>query len=120
MKINLKTRDEISVIDLDKVAYLQAEGNYTRIVYIQGYEIVLGFGLSKIELIFKQTIKEENYKRLFIRFGRSLILSKNFLTKIDLLKSRVTISDYGQHTYTLDVPKIVAKTYKNNINNGKK
>ena len=37
----INSRDELFVLDLDKVAYIQASGNYSRIVYICGIQMIL-------------------------------------------------------------------------------
>ena len=45
----INSRDELFVLDLDKVAYIQASGNYSRIVYIGGMQMMITLGLSKLE-----------------------------------------------------------------------
>ena len=36
-KVCINTRDELLIIDLDRVAFFQANGNYTRLTYISGH-----------------------------------------------------------------------------------
>ncbi len=57
----INSRDELFVLDLDKVAYIQASGNYSRIVYIGGMQMMITLGLSKLEGMIKM-IAEQNYK----------------------------------------------------------
>ena len=49
----INSRDELFVLDLDKVAYIQASGNYSRIVYIGGMQMMITLGLSKLEGMIK-------------------------------------------------------------------
>lgn len=49
LKLCINSRDELFVLDLDKVAYIQASGNYSRIVYIGGMQMMITLGLSKLE-----------------------------------------------------------------------
>ena len=41
LKLCINSRDELFVLDLDKVAYIQASGNYSRIVYIGGMQMMV-------------------------------------------------------------------------------
>lgn len=50
-KVCINTRDELLIIDLDRVAFFQANGNYTRLTYISGHALTLNTGLSGVEKI---------------------------------------------------------------------
>jgi len=47
--ICLNSRDELLLIDIEKIAFLQANGNYTRLTYIGGQSMMLTMGLSKVD-----------------------------------------------------------------------
>lgn len=111
MKLYVNSRDELVVLELDKIAYMQADGNYTRIVYIEGMETIVALGLSKMEELIRKTMPREA-QGPFARLGRSFIVNQNFLTHINVLKQRLTLSDCQSHSYTLDMPKSLLKAYK--------
>ena len=114
LKLCINSRDELFVLDLDKVAYIQASGNYSRIVYIGGMQMMITLGLSKLEGMIKMFVPKDR-RSPFVRLGRSLLVNQTYLTHINVLKQRLTLSDNQEHSYVLDVPKALLKAYKDLI-----
>ena len=114
LKLCINSRDELFVLDLDKVAYIQASGNYSRIVYIGGMQMMITLGLSKLEGMIKMIVPKDR-RSPFVRLGRSLLVNQTYLTHINVLKQRLTLSDNQEHSYVLDVPKALLKSYKDLI-----
>ena len=114
LKLCINSRDELFVLDLDKVAYRQASGNYSRIVYIGGMQMMITLGLSKLEGMIKMIVPKDR-RSPFVRLGRSLLVNQTYLTHINVLKQRLTLSDNQEHSYVLDVPKALLKAYKDLI-----
>lgn len=114
LKLCINSRDELFVLDLDKVAYIQASGNYSRIVYIGGMQMMITLGLSKLEGMIKMIVSKDR-RSPFVRLGRSLLVNQTYLTHINVLKQRLTLSDNQEHSYVLDVPKALLKAYKDLI-----
>ena len=110
----INSRDELFVLDLDKVAYIQASGNYSRIVYIGGMLMMITLGLSKLEGMIKMIVPKDR-RSPFVRLGRSLLVNQTYLTHINVLKQRLTLSDNQEQSYVLDVPKALLKAYKDLI-----
>ena len=110
----INSRDELFVLDLDKVAYIQASGNYSRIVYIGGMQMMITLGLAKFEGMIKMSDPKDRRSPLG-RLGRSLLVNQTYLTHINVLKQRLTLSDNQEHSYVLDVPKALLKAYKDLI-----
>lgn len=109
-KLYFDTRDELTCIETDLVAVVQANGNYSRVVYITKREIMVTQGISKIEEILKANNGRRNK---FIRLGRSFIVNHSFLYKMDVLKQQIVLSDGGKDEIRLTVPKSILKSYKN-------
>lgn len=109
-KLYFDSRDELTCIDSDLVAVVQANGNYSRVVYITKREIVLTQGISKMEEILKMYNSNSNR---FIRLGRSIIVNHSFLQKIDVLKQQLVLSDGDKNEIRITIPKQILKTYKN-------
>lgn len=114
-KICLNSRDELLIINLDKIAFFQANGNYTHMNYIEGEKHLLTIGLSKVEEFIRKSWQKGSHSP-FIRLGRSLIINQVFLSEISVLKQKVVLSDCGTHFYSLSVPKPLLKEYKEKIN----
>lgn len=108
-KLYFHTRDELTCIETDLVAAVQANGNYSRIVYITKREVMVTHGLSNIEEILKSY---NNNRNRFIRLGRSIIINHSFLHKIDILKQQVVLSDGDKNEIRITIPKQILKSYK--------
>ena len=54
-KLCLNTRDELLIINLEKIAYFQANGNYTHLKYMDGETHLITLGISKIEELIRMT-----------------------------------------------------------------
>ena len=110
-KLFFNTRDELTVIDSEEIAVVQANGNYSKVLTIYRREIMLTSGISKVEQVLKN-IKEKRSK--FVRVGRSLIVNHSFLQKIDLMKQVMVLSGQGNEI-RVNVSKKTLKVYKDAI-----
>ena len=111
-KLYFNTRDELSCVETDMIAVVQANGNYSRVVYITKKEVTLTTGISKLE----ETLKSYNGKKSrFIRLGRSLIINHSYLIKVDVLKQILILSDNDKNEIRVTVPKNILKSYKGAI-----
>ena len=110
-KILINKRDEMVVVHLDNLAYLLADGSYTKIVYIGCMQKTLAIGITDMEKIITNAYSKKTSP--FIRLGRSLILNQSFLYSINLMKHRITLSDTIKNVLQLELPKPLLKKYKN-------
>lgn len=110
-KIYFNTRDNLTAIDVNDIAVIQANGNYTKIVTAYRRELMLSSGISKVEGALQAI---EGDKPLFIRLGRSLIVNHNLLQRIDLARQMLVLSCQG-NDIRVRLPKATLKTYKNAI-----
>lgn len=113
-KLCLNSRDELHIIDLEKIAFFQANGNYTRLSYITGGTHLLTVGLSKVEELIRLTWPKEKPSP-FVRIGRSFIINQVYLSSISVLKQRLVLSDCMGHSCTIGISKVLLKTYKEKI-----
>lgn len=108
-KLYFDTRDELKCIETDLVAVVLANGNYSRVVYITKREVTLTTGISKLEAMLK---KYNGKKSRFIRLGRSCIINHSYLTRIDVLKQMLVLSDNDKNEIRVTIPKNILKSYK--------
>jgi len=108
-KLYFDTRDELTCIETDLVAAVQANGNYSHVVYITKREIMLTHGISKLEEILRAYNSKSNR---FIRLGRSIIINHSYLQKIDVLKQQLVLSDGDKNEIRITIPKQILKSYK--------
>lgn len=110
-KMCLNTRDDMLFIDLDKMAFAQANGNYTELTYISGQKQMITIGLSKVEDFIKASYTKGTSSP-FVRMGRSLIINQTYLYGINVLRQKLVLSDFNGHVYSISVPKQLLKEYK--------
>ena len=110
-KLFFNTRDELTVIDSEEIAVVQANGNYSKVLTIYRREIMLTSGISKVEQVLKNLTEK---KSKFVRVGRSLIVNHSFLQKIDLMKQVMVLSGQGNEI-KVNVSKKTLKIYKDAI-----
>lgn len=111
-KLYFDSRDELTCIDPDLVAAVQANGNYSRVIYITKREVMLTYSISKLETLLKST---NNKKNRFIRLGRSFIINHSFLHKVDVLKQQIVLSGGDKNELRIKLPKQILKSYKNAV-----
>ena len=117
-RVLFKSRDELISIDLEKVALVKANGNYSTLYYISQREVMLSFGITKVfELIQNSHLTESQ----FVRIGRSLIINQTFLERIDVLRQQLILTDGSvlfdgkekrANEIRVTVPKNLLRAYK--------
>ena len=110
-KICINNRDEMIMLFVDNIAYIMADGNYTKICYIGGMTTVLSFGISKVETLVSASYADGEVSP-FVRLGRSVIINQWFLYDINVLKQHLVLSDCIKNTITLKLPKPLLKKFK--------
>ncbi len=108
-KINFNSRDELISLNLDLLAALQANGSYTRAVYINKREFMLTVNISKVEEALR-AYQSSGYK--FLRLGRSVIINHRFLQRIELNKQQLVLSDGDKCDLRVRIPKQTLREYK--------
>ncbi len=110
-KLIFNMRDELTAIDIDRIAIVQANGNYSRIFFMNRHEVSVTLGITQIE---EALNKSQDKRHKFIRLGRSLIINHRLLQRIDVLKQVITLYD-GVHELRVKVAKNSLKAYKEAI-----
>ena len=110
-KIYFNTRDELTAIDSEDIAVIQANGNYSKIVTIYRKEIMLTSGITKVEHVLQSA---NDARSRFVRIGRSLVVNHSYLQKIDLMKQQMVLSCQGNEI-KINVSKKTLKVYKDAI-----
>lgn len=112
-RICIKSRDQLVVINLAKLACVVADGNYSKLLYIDKRfpSSLITIGISKLAEILQKG--EENQARpVFLRLGRSLIVNQNYLLNISIPKQRILLTDWGENIHAIKVSKPLLKQYK--------
>lgn len=109
--ILFQTRDELINVDLSKVVYFEADGNYTKVVFINNLSMVVLTNLGNVEKLLDNVLKGKN--NLFVRIGRQFIVNSKMIIKIDILHQRLSLSDcINPNVFTLSASKDALKNLK--------
>lgn len=104
------SRDEFLRLDISKIMYFEADGNYTNIVMSNKLKATVGLSLSQMEKFLTESLREK--ARSFIRIGKSCILNVNHIVRIDVPHQFVIVTDYTQGGYQISVSKEALRTLK--------
>lgn len=111
-RICVNTRDEFVVIYPEQIAYIEAEGNYSRVYYIVDHkenDFKLPYGISKVEEMLKPAVEKDS----FMRLSRSVIINRKYIAKINTYDCELLLSDCGTSIRKLTgLPKPALKTLK--------
>lgn len=85
------TRDEMVKVKLDKVAYFEADSNYSHVVFVNGAKATLLTSLANIEKLLSERF---NGVPLFIRIGKRYIVNRRCIFQINVIRQRLILSDF--------------------------
>lgn len=108
--LHLNTRDEFLRIDVSKIAYFEAEGNYTNFVLSNKLKGTVGMNLSRMQEVLSENLKES--ASIFARIGKRYIINLNYVYQINVLKQRLVLSDGEMFVFQLAVSKDALKKLK--------
>ncbi|MDE6321071.1 MAG: LytTR family transcriptional regulator [Muribaculaceae bacterium] len=106
----LNFRDEFYRINIDRIAYFEADGNYTNIVLTNKQKGVVGMNLAQMQKLLSESLKADANR--FARVGKRFIVNLNYVYHIEVLKQRLTITDGGAAAFSLPVSKDALKKLK--------
>lgn len=104
-------RDEMTKVRLDRVAYFESDGNYTNVVFLNGYKASVLISLSAIEPIIDETLRGK--VQPFVRIGKRYIVNTTAICHINTLKQHLVLTDYiSDKIFTLSISKEALKNLK--------
>lgn len=115
--VYFNSRDELLRVDVPSIVFLEAEGNYTRIVLANGFEALVCINLGKMEKMLSAKLQEKAQR--FARIGKRHIINLNYILQIIPLKQTLILSDQKSFQYSLDISKEALKNLKELIINSK-
>ena len=103
----LSAHDELYIIDLKKVIYMQADDHYTHIFYSSTTHFMVPYGLGDIE---SRLMNVPRAKSKFIRLGRKYIINLNLVFRISTIKETLSLTDGLNGTIEIHVSKPVLRS----------
>lgn len=99
----LNSRDEMYRADISKIAYFEADGNYTRFVMCNGQQGVMCMNLTQMKEMLSVRLGEA--ARTFARIGKSHIVNLAYVFQIAIQRQRLVLSDGTSFSFQLAMSK---------------
>lgn len=109
-RILFNSRDELLRMDMEKIVYFEADGNYTHIVSLNKLKATVATSLTKTEEVLTAQLGPE--ARLFMRVGKRFIVNFRYVYSVNLAKQHLILSDQENFAYQLPVSKDALKRMK--------
>ena len=116
--IYFSSRDELFRISLSQIVYCEAEGNFTKVMLVNGTPCLLGVSLGKMEYLFETHYHPET--GVFARIGKRYIINLNYILCINILRHEVQLSDQMRFNYKISISKEALKVLKDKMTLNKK
>ena len=105
--LHLNTRDEFLRMDISKIVYFEADGNYTNIMLANKLKSVVCMNLARMQQILTDSLKEN--ARTFVRGGKKYIINHAYVCQINVLRQNLVLSDGASFTFQLEISKEALK-----------
>jgi len=109
-KLYFNTRDELNRIDVSKIVYFEADGNYTDIVMVNKLRATIGMNLGEMEKALAMQLGASD--NTFMRIGKRFIINMQYIYQINVLKQQLILSDYDHFAFQISISKEALKKVK--------
>lgn len=108
--IFFNSRDELQRIDVSKIVYFEADGNYTDIVMVNKLRASICMNLGEMEKAIAAQIGDD--AKVFMRIGKRFIINMRYVYSINVLKQQLVLSDYDHFAFQVSISKDALKKMK--------
>lgn len=103
-------RDELQRIEVSKIVYFEADGNYTDIVMVNKLRAAILMNLGEMEKALAAQLGTEAHQ--FMRIGKRFIINMQYVYSINVLKQHLILSDYDHFAFQITISKEALKKMK--------
>lgn len=108
--IFFNSRDELQRIDVSKIVYFEADGNYTDIVMVNKLRASVCMNLGEMEKAVAAQIGDA--AKIFMRIGKRFIINMQYVYSINVLKQQLILSDYDHFAFQVSISKEALRKMK--------
>lgn len=108
--IFFNSRDELQRIEVSKVVYFEADGNYTDIVMVNKLRASICMNLGEMEKALAAQLGDG--AKVFMRIGKRFIINMQYVYSINVLKQQLILSDYNHFAFQVNISKEALKKMK--------
>ena len=115
-QIIISSTNELVRVLPERIVYISSDGNYSTMVQHDKTEHLFTFNLSHFQKLIEKQLKDEASQ--FIRIGKSLIINRDYIYRINLTKQQLVMSDMALHqAFMLSASKHALKQLKQLLEN---
>ena len=104
------SRDQLLRLEIDRIVYFEACGNYTQVVMTNKLKSIVTLGLAGVETALATQLKSES--KTFMRVGKRFIINRRYIYDVNIVKQQLILSDFTLFAYALPVSKAALKSIK--------
>jgi len=108
--IYFNSRDELQRIEVSKIVYCEADGNYTDVVMVNKLRASILMNLGEMEKALAAQLGSE--AQMFMRIGKRFIINLQYVYSINVLKQQLILSDYDHFAFQVTISKEALKKMK--------
>ena len=108
--IIFNSRDQLLRLEISKIVFFEADGNYTKIVMANKLKAVVTLSLTNVERALALQLKEQAAG--FMRVGKRFIINRKYIYEVNISRQCLVLSDFNQFAFQLPVSKAALKTIK--------
>ena len=109
-KLYFNTRDELNRIEVSKIVYFEADGNYTDIVMVNKLRAAICMNLGEMETALAEQLG--SCDKTFMRIGKRFIINMQYIYQINVLKQQLILSDYDHFAFQISISKDALRKVK--------
>ena len=115
-QIIISTSNELVRVLPERIVYISSDGNYSTMVLHDKTEHLFTFNLSHFQKLIEKQLKDDASQ--FIRIGKSLIINRDYIYRINLAKQQLVMSDMAlNQAFMLSASKEALKQLKQLLEN---
>ena len=115
-QIIISSTNELVRVLPERIVYISSDGNYSTLVLHDKPEDLFTFNLSHFQKLIEKQLKDEASQ--FIRIGKSLIINRDYIYRINLTKQQLVMSDMAlNQAFMLSASKEALKQLKQLLEN---
>ena len=105
------SRDELLRVQLNRIVYIEADGNYSNLTLSNRDKHLMGINLLAFQKLLEVQLGPSAEQ--FIRIGKSLIINREYIYCVNLLKQKLVLagSDF-EYSFTISASKESLKNLK--------
>ncbi len=111
--LNIVSSSRLVRIPFNYIVLIEADGNFCDIYLLGDIKIQVTLQLGQMVTLIQEQLPD--FKHLFARVGKSIVVNSNYIIDIDLTKKKILLIDYKHNKYIKDASRDALKEVKEQL-----